>query len=309
MEKGQQIYKEVCFACHGDDGRGTPAPGLGTLGPPLASSPRVLGHPDYVVKALLHGLSGPINGATYPDVMVSMGQNNDEWVAAIATYVRNSFGNHAAPIFPTDVARVRQATVARKTPWPIPELESSLPRVIVRDPSWKATASHNSAIAPNGFGIQPWTSGEPQKSGMWYQVELPQPTEIAEVQFESGIVAPENIATVPGAPVRTAIGGAGRGRGGRAGAPGAPAADAPPPAAPPKSGYPRGYKVEVSSDGATWKTVAEGKGAGTATRIAFAPVKAKFVKITETADAADAPPWMIQRFSLYDVASGKSTTQ
>ena len=28
MEKGQTIYKEVCFACHGDDGRGTPAPGL-----------------------------------------------------------------------------------------------------------------------------------------------------------------------------------------------------------------------------------------------------------------------------------------
>jgi len=310
LEKGQQIYKEVCFACHGDDGRGTPAPGLGTLGPPLASSPRVLGHPDYVVKALLHGLSGPINGATYPDVMVSMGQNNDEWVAAIATYVRNSFGNHAAPIFPTDVARVRQATAARKTPWPVPELESSLPRLIVRDPSWKATASHNSAIAPNGFGIQPWTSGEPQKSGMWYQVELPQPTEIAEVQFESGVVAPENIATVPGAPVRTAVGGAGRGRGGRAGAPGAPAADAPPapPPAPPKSGYPRGYRVEVSSDGTTWKTVAEGKGAGSATRIAFAPVKAKFVKITQTADAADAPPWMIQRFSLYDVASGTSTT-
>src|SRR5262249_36938931 len=229
MTRGQQIYKEVCFACHGDDGRGTPAPGLGTLGPPLASSPRVLGHPDYVIKALLHGLSGPINGATYPDVMVSMGQNNDEWVAAIATYVRNSFGNHAAPIFPTDVARVRQATAARKTPWPVPELESTLPRLIVRDLSWKATASHNSAIAPNGFGMQPWTSGEPQKSGMWYQVELSQPTEIAEVQFESGIVAPENIATVPGAPVRTAVGGAGRGRGGRAGAPGAPAADTPPP--------------------------------------------------------------------------------
>src|SRR5215471_2757761 len=219
IDKGRQIYGEVCFACHGDDGRGTPAPGLGTLAPPLASSPRVLGHPDYVIKALLHGLSGPINGATYPDVMVPMGQNNDEWVAAIGSYVRNSFGNHAAPIFPTDVARVRQATAARTTPWPIPELESTLPRLIVRDPSWKATASHNPAIAPNGFGIQPWTSGEPQKSGMWYQVELSQPTEIAEVQFESGIVAPENISMVPGAPVRTAVGGGGRGRGGRAGLP------------------------------------------------------------------------------------------
>jgi len=214
MTKGQQIYGEVCFACHGDDGRGTPAPGVGTLAPALASSPRVLGHPEYVIKALLHGLSGPINGATYPDVMVPMGMNNDAWVASIASYVRNSFGNHATTIAAAEVARVRTTTAARKAPWPIPELESSLPRLIVRDPAWKATASENSSVAPNAFTIQPWTSGEAQKPGMWFQVELPQPVQIAEVQFESGIVAAENIATVAGAPVRTAIGGGGR-RGGR----------------------------------------------------------------------------------------------
>ena len=305
LDKGKQIYGEVCFACHGDDGRGTPAPGLGTLGPALASSPRVLGRPEYVINALLHGLQGPINGTTYPDMMVPMGQNNDEWVASIASYVRNSFGNRAAPIFPSDVARVRAATTARKTPWPVPDLESSLPRLIVRDPSWKATASHNSAIAANGFGIQPWTSGDPQKAGMWYQVELPQLTQITQVEFESGIVAPENISTVPGAPVRTAVGGGGRGRGG---APGAAPATPPPPAAPPKSGYPRSYKVEVSTDGTAWKTVAEGKGSGTATRIAFAPVKAKFVKVTQTADGADLPPFMIQRFSLYDVGGSRGNT-
>jgi mono/diheme cytochrome c family protein/glucose/arabinose dehydrogenase len=306
LEKGKQIYGEVCFACHGDDGRGTPAPGLGTLAPPLASSPRVLGHPEYVIKALLHGLSGPINGAAYPDVMVPMGQNNDEWVAAISSYVRNSFGNRATTIAPADVARVRASTASRKTPWPVSDLESSLPRLIVRDPSWKATASHNPAVAPNGFTIQPWTSGDPQKPGMWFQVELPQATQIAEVQFESGVVAPENVATVPGAPVRTAVGG-GRGRGaqGAGGAAGAPVAPPPPPA-PARSGYPRGYKLEVSSDGTTWKTVAEGKGTGTATRIAFAPVRAKFVRITQTAATADAPPWMIQRFSLYDVAGPRS---
>jgi mono/diheme cytochrome c family protein/glucose/arabinose dehydrogenase len=327
MEKGKQIYTEVCFACHGDDGRGTPAPGLGTLGPPLASSPRVLGHPEYVIKALLHGLTGPVNGATFPDVMVPLGQNNDEWVAAIASYVRNAFGNHASTIYASDVARVRADTAARKTPWAVPELESTLPRLIVRDPSWKATASHNSAVAPNGLTIQPWTSGEPQKPGMWFQIELPQPTEIAEVQFESGIVAAENIATVPGAPVRTSVPGGGRRGGGpgrQAGPGGVPgvargtqagaqtampdSGPAGPPPPPPKSGYPRGYKVEVSADGTTWKTVAQGKGTGTATRITFAPVRAKFVKITQTADVADAPPWMIQRFSLYDVASRRSAT-
>jgi hypothetical protein len=66
--------------------------------------------------------------------------------------------------------------------------------------------------------------------------------------------------------------------------------------------------VEVSTDGTTWKTVAEGKGSGTATRIAFAPVRAKFVKVTQTADGADLPPFMIQRFSLYDVGGSRSNT-
>jgi mono/diheme cytochrome c family protein/glucose/arabinose dehydrogenase len=308
IDKGRQIYGEVCFACHGDDGRGTPAPGIGTLAPPLASSPRVLGHPEYVIKALLHGLTGPIDGANYPDVMVPMGMNNDEWVASITSYVRTAFGNRVSTVSASDVARVRATSAARKTPWPVAQLESSLPRPIARDGSWKATASHNSAVAPNGLGIQPWSSGDAQQPGMWYQVELAQAAQIAEVHFESGVVAAENIATVPGAPVRTAVaGGRGRGRGaqgaggaqGAPGAPGAQGAEVQPPPAPPKSGYPRAYKVEVSADGAAWKMVAQGKGTGTATRIAFAPVRAKFVRITQTDASANLPPWTIQRFSLF----------
>ena len=74
-----------------------------------------------------------------------MGQNDDEWVASIGSYVRNSFGNRAAAIAPAEVARVRAASASRKTPWAIPELESSLPRPIVREPSWKATATRVTA--------------------------------------------------------------------------------------------------------------------------------------------------------------------
>ena len=54
------------------------------------------GHRDYVVKTLLHGLDGPIDGRTYAGgVMAPMGSNRDEWIAAVASYVRNSFGNVA----------------------------------------------------------------------------------------------------------------------------------------------------------------------------------------------------------------------
>jgi glucosylceramidase len=52
-------------------------------------------------------------------------------------------------------------------------------------------------------------------------------------------------------------------------------------------------------DGTTWgQPVARGKGTGTLTDIAFAPVRAKFVRITQsgTGDA----PWTIQRLKLYE---------
>jgi mono/diheme cytochrome c family protein/glucose/arabinose dehydrogenase len=294
LEKGREIYTQVCFACHGDDGRGTTAPGVGSLAPSLASSPRVLGHQEYVIKALLHGLTGPVNGATYPDVMVPMGQNDDAWIAAIASYVRNAFGNRATLIAAADVARVRSATTRRKQPWAVTELEASLPRVAVRDLTWKATASHNSATAVNGFTIQPWSAGQPQQAGMWYQVELPAALQLSEIQFESAGVAPENVLAVPGAPTRTAVGG------GRRGAPGAPAAPAPPP---PQPGYPRAYQVQVSMDGTSWQPIAQGKGTGVATRVSVTPVRAKFVRITLTASAPEAPPWTVQRLRLFEPGS------
>ena len=93
---------------------------------------------------------------------------------------------------------------------------------------------------------------------MWFKVELPQPAIVTEVQFDSSLGRPRRPRR-PGA------------------APGAPR----PPA--PVVGYPRGYTVQVSTDGTTWsKPVAEGKGEGARTTIAFAPTRAKFVRITQT---------------------------
>ena len=77
----------------------------------LAGSSRLLGHRDYVVKVLLHGLTGPIDGKRYggDGVMVPMGMNTDEWIADVASYVRNAFGNSALFVTPEHVAVVRKA--------------------------------------------------------------------------------------------------------------------------------------------------------------------------------------------------------
>jgi F5/8 type C domain-containing protein len=241
------------------------------MAPPLAGSPRVNGHRDYVIKAVLHGLTGPIDGRSYTDVMMPMGVNNDEWVAAIASYVRRSFGNTGGFVSSADVARVRAVTGDRKTSWTIPELTASLPSQLQTD-GWKATASHNSDDAIAGLRLTTWSSGAPQAEGMWFQVELPKPETITEVSFQSPPAAERGAAVAAGgAPTNTPTG----------------------------PGFPRAFRVEVSSDGHTWQRVAEGTGTGPATNVTFNPVSAKFVRITLTTGVESGPPWSIQSLKLY----------
>ena len=249
------------------------------MAPPLAGSPRVQGHRDYVIKVLLKGMTGPLDDKTYRDVMVPMG-GTDEWVANIASYVRNNFGNNAGMVTPADVARVRAETAARKAPWTLPELEATLPRLLDSQ-QWKMTASHGSDTASGASSIRGWSTGAPQAQGMWFTVELPQAATVTEVQFDSAVSS---------------------GRGGRRG-PAAPAAGrgGPGGGAPPSVGYPRSFSVQVSTDGTTWSTpVAEGKGGGPRTSISFAPVRAKFVRVTQTASEADAPAWSIRNLRIYE---------
>jgi len=274
LQQGSDVFGAVCFACHGTDGTGKAmdnAPAGTMMAPSIAGSPRVQGHRDYVIKVLLGGLTGPLDGRTYRDVMVPMG-GTDEWVAGIASYVRNSFGNSAGMVAPADVARVRAEMAARKSMWTVPELEASLPRLLDSQ-QWKLTASHGAEAAPAASTLRGWNSGVPQAQGMWFTVELPQPAMITELQFESML--------------------SGGGRGGRGAAGAAPA--------PPVAGFPRGYTVQVSTDGKTWsKPVAEGKGEGARTVITFEPTRATFVRITQSAAVADAPAWSIRNLRVYE---------
>ena len=138
----------------------------GTWRRALAASPRVNGHRDYIIKALLHGLTGPVNGVTYTDVMIPMGQNRDEWIAAVASYVRNAFGNRASMITPADVARVRAATAGRQD-----AVDGGGDRVVDaahgdgRQRPGRSTASHNPATASDALTIRPWTSGQRAAAG------------------------------------------------------------------------------------------------------------------------------------------------
>ena len=267
MERGAAVFRESCASCHGADGLGVPVAGGGTMAPALSGSPRVTGHADYVTKVLLHGLTGPIEGRTYAgQIMVSQGQQPDEWIAMVASYVRNAFTNTASFVTPQQVAAVRAANRARTSAWTYPELAASVPVLMHQQSTWKATASHESDRAVRAFGTAGWSTMVPQAPGMWFQFELPQPTTLAELRFLS---APPF--TPQGQPPRPAT-------------------------------YPRGYTVQLSMDGATWsEPVAEGQGTGQSTTIAFAPTRTKFVRITQTAATENAPPWAIQQLQLFEI--------
>lgn len=102
MAKGQAAFI-MCAACHGQNGEGGPA------GPPLAESEWVTGPVSNLVRIQLRGLMGPITvkGVEYNMVMAPMAYQDDATIAAVLTYVRNSFGNEAPPVVPEQVEALR----------------------------------------------------------------------------------------------------------------------------------------------------------------------------------------------------------
>jgi mono/diheme cytochrome c family protein len=285
LQRGESTYRELCGTCHGPDGKGAPMAGSegALLAPPLAGSPRVLEHRDYVIKVLLNGLTGALDGRNYSGgVMVPMGSNTDDWIADVASYVRNTFGNNAPFVTPEQVAAVRKAT-NRKTPWTFAEVDRTVPKALTNSAQWKLTASQNADAAPNvvkGDGSR-WDSAGQQQPGMWFQIELPEPASIVELQVDASVpgVAGRGRGAQPGA-------GGGRGRGGFV---------------LPATG-PVAYTVQTSMDGTSWSTpVAQGAGQTPTTLITFAPTQARFIRINQTGTSTNQLPWGIQQVRIYSV--------
>ncbi|WP_345160754.1 DUF7133 domain-containing protein [Pontibacter saemangeumensis] len=109
IAKGAVIYNQLCTNCHGPQGKGIQV-GERMPAPPLAGSPRLRDSDKILpIEIMLHGLQGPIDGKEYADMMPSMANQSDEWIAAVLSYVRNSsdLGNNATVITPEEVKEVR----------------------------------------------------------------------------------------------------------------------------------------------------------------------------------------------------------
>ena len=131
-KKGHEIYfrEAHCATCHQANGQGLP-----NIFPPLAGSNWLDGNDERLIKITLHGLNGPIkvNGKDFgPDKgtppMTRFNELlNDDEVAAVLTYVRNSWGNKGEVMKPEKVAEVRKANAKRFQFWDSRELLDAHP--------------------------------------------------------------------------------------------------------------------------------------------------------------------------------------
>lgn len=119
---GKKLFDPNCGACHQTDG-------MGAVGkaPPLVGSEWVLApKPDRIIRIVLDGFTGPVEvkGQEWNLTMVPWKTSfKDEDIAAILSYVRNSWGNKAPMVNPQHVKEIRAKTKDRTAPWTVPELK------------------------------------------------------------------------------------------------------------------------------------------------------------------------------------------
>lgn len=188
--RGKNIYATLCITCHGADGKGLSSPDHKELmlAPSLAGSARVRGHKERLVRIVLNGLMGPVDGKTFAGgLMLPMKANDDKWIADVVTYIRNDFGNSAGLVEASDVKRIRAATADRIEPWTLAELQRFDPPALTRE-NWKLTASHNAGSVRNsvdGNRSTRWDTGASQTPGMWFAIELPEPMRVLSLHLDA----------------------------------------------------------------------------------------------------------------------------
>ncbi|MBV8497174.1 MAG: cytochrome c [Gammaproteobacteria bacterium] len=107
MVTGSAVYGDLCSACHAPDGTGVPF-----LIPDLAHSSSVAApDPSSVLRVLVHGAQSVATARepTGPAMPAFGRELTDRDIAAVATYIRNSWGHAAPPVTAAAVHEVRAA--------------------------------------------------------------------------------------------------------------------------------------------------------------------------------------------------------
>ena len=109
---GEEVYQNICKACHQVDGRG-----MEKVAPPLVGSVFALAPAAVTSRILMNGKEGTVG------LMPPLGGTlTDDQIAAVLTYVRREWGQTGSPVDPATVKDVRALTAGRAKPWTNDEL-------------------------------------------------------------------------------------------------------------------------------------------------------------------------------------------
>ena len=92
IARGEKVYASTCVACHQAQGQGTPA----MKAPALAGDKFVVGNKQGPIDTVLNGRPGTAMQSFKATL-------SDTEIAAVLSYVRNSWGNKAAEVQPAEV--------------------------------------------------------------------------------------------------------------------------------------------------------------------------------------------------------------
>jgi mono/diheme cytochrome c family protein len=113
-DQGKEVYGQ-CQACHQPNGMGVPG-----QFPPLAKSEYVNGGDKRMIAILLKGLQGSVTveGKQFNGAMPAWeAVLTPKKIAAVATYVRQSFGNTAPEVSEAKVQAAKKEFASQTTPW------------------------------------------------------------------------------------------------------------------------------------------------------------------------------------------------
>jgi mono/diheme cytochrome c family protein len=106
MADGEKLYRAACIACHEADGSGAPR-----IYPPLPGNANLQSaEPSSTLRIMLDGAEtittprAPNKGS----MPAYAKQWSDQQIADVTNYIRNSWGNAAAPVTPAQVAEARR---------------------------------------------------------------------------------------------------------------------------------------------------------------------------------------------------------
>ena len=262
------------------------------MAPPLAGSPRVQGHRDYVIKVLLEGADRSARRQDLPRRDGADGRHRrvDRRNRIVPAYEfrQQRWSGHAC----------RRRASPRRDGVSQDSVDGARARRLAaasaRFAAVEADCESGAETAVGGATLRGWTSGVPQAPDMWFAVELPQPTMVTELQFDSMTLSPR------------------QGRGGPAGRRRVRKRLVGGDQLPPCRHRPSAILAATACRSRQTarlgvKPVAQGKGDGPHTTITFAPVRAKFVRITQTETVSDAPAWSIRNLRIFEAPGGPAT--